>query len=80
MHIGKLETKVFPILKDSIYSFTTKINLLQLNANTGEKIDDFNATIIHFEKYGLVYKIENKISSSFLFGIVDKTQKRYSKF
>ncbi|QOW09649.1 type II toxin-antitoxin system RelE/ParE family toxin [Kaistella flava (ex Peng et al. 2021)] len=35
-----------------------KIDLLESNPLIGEEIEDYNARIIHFENYGLVYKIE----------------------
>lgn len=37
-----------------------KIDLLQLNPFASEEIEDFHARILHFEKYGLVYKIEKQ--------------------
>ena len=37
-----------------------KINLIQLNQFAGEEIENYNARIIHFEKYGLVYKIDQQ--------------------
>ncbi len=39
-----------------------KIDLLQMNPFAGQELEDYNARILYFEKYGLVYKIsENSI-------------------